>query len=155
MLDRLSLRARRTLCAWTFLAVPIARQSLWSRNYLTRLPHLRGDYRRELREARRAIAEIGPQLSPGGQAALRRFEIRALAALGDGDAVLSRLDALRSTDDAGEALRVAASELRRHGHAAAAERLGPLAERSYLPALARDTSISPWSRSDSAICRSW
>ncbi len=86
----------------------------WPFGHLTRAHHMLGNYKQELKEARRGLKYYPNMLS------LRRHEVRALAALGRVDEVNKIIDeSLAITSQAGtpgDVMREAAQELRAHGH---------------------------------------
>jgi serine/threonine protein kinase/tetratricopeptide (TPR) repeat protein len=86
----------------------------WAFGHLTRAHHMLGNYKQELKEARRGLKYYPNMLS------LRRHEVRALAALGRIDEVKKIIDeSLTITSQAGtsgDVMLEAAQELRAHGH---------------------------------------
>jgi tetratricopeptide (TPR) repeat protein len=87
---------------------------IWSFRYLTHAHHMLGNYKQELKEARRGLEYYPNMLS------LRRHEVRALVALGRVNEVNKIIDeSLAITSQAGtpgDIMREAAQELRAHGH---------------------------------------
>jgi tetratricopeptide (TPR) repeat protein len=86
----------------------------WTFEILSEAHHMLGNYKQELKEARRGLKYYPNMLS------LRRDEVRALAALGRVDEVNKIIDeSLTITSQAGTpggVMREAAQELRAHGH---------------------------------------
>jgi len=109
---------------------------------LTAAEHVLGDYRRELRDARRARRQH-PQLST-----ILCTEIRAEAALGRSDAVdrlaeLSRTLPEQPGWSPGAVMRFAARELRAHGRRVEARRMAGLAVAWHEAELARSAAWRP------------
>ncbi len=102
---------------------PLSRKNPVAWLYLAVVLHIRGEHERELREVRNGIAQAGnPDRLLGA-------EIRALAALGEVDTLRGRLETAKSRGvvESGVLLNTAASQLRAHDFAAAADTIGRLA----------------------------
>jgi hypothetical protein len=117
---------------------PPARQYAPHWEAITLAQHLLGDYRAEL-----ASAQHGRRLHPDRVSAVYN-ETRALAALGQVAEVERRLDGLLDVPEEplytpAEVMRVIGTELRAHGHAAAADA-------AFSRALAGTTSARPRNR---------
>jgi tetratricopeptide (TPR) repeat protein len=104
---------------------------------LTQTLHMRGDYTRELREARKGLAEMRRTASDAAVAGLLQYEIRALAALGRMDELQLTLNELRALRPTSDAFASATRELRWHGYPDDALVIGRLAEQWYRDALMR------------------
>jgi len=103
--------------------------------FLTQTLHMRGDYTRELREARNGLAEMRRTASDSAIAGLLEYEIRALAALGRLEELQLALNELRALRPTSDAFASATRELRWHSHPDGALVIGRLAEEWYRDAL--------------------
>ena len=105
--------------------------------FLTEILHVRGEFRRELREARKGLAEMRSAGSESAAAELLGYEIRSLAARGDVKELRRALDTLHTLRPASDVFASATRELRWHGHPLAAAEIGLVAEQWYREALTR------------------
>jgi TolB-like protein len=103
--------------------------------FLTQILHMRGEHRRELREASKGLAEMKKAAADAAVADLLEYKIRALAALGRVDELRPALDELHALRPTSGAFASAARELRWHSHPDSARAVGRLAEQWYREAL--------------------
>jgi tetratricopeptide (TPR) repeat protein len=118
---------------------PITQRHPISWQFLTQILHMRGEYDRELQEAQMGLAEMRSTASEPAIADLLGFEVRALAALGRLEDLRRALDEMHTLRDTSEVFASVTRELRWHGHAAAADVIGRVAEQWYRDALTRSS----------------
>jgi hypothetical protein len=121
------------------LATQRSREDMTMWEFLTYILHARGDYGRELREVERAGAAMREPVSKAAIQGLKSWKIRALAALGRLPELRAELGELRVVAPASPQFQAAASELRWHGHSAAADDIGRVAAGWYRASL-RDSA---------------